>query len=176
MEIAMTRHFSNSGLVEPRDLTGADLSALPRAMNSTSETITQVILASLVAGILLATVAWRSRSGVAKVFLGLAAACFLVPGAILFLGRNPWLIDARYRTFQLFYWNIRIGMSRGEVLTEMRNWYPTDQQRMAPEILADSAGRLEFRMNPESETAEDHEGILLKMQDGRVVEKSYEAE
>ena len=145
-------------------------------MNSSSETITQVIIVGLLAGLLLATLAWRSRRMITKVFLGLVAACFLVPSAILFIGRNPWLIDARYRTFQLFYWNIRMDMSRQEVIAEMQNWYPADQPRMAPKIKEDSVNKLEFEMNPESETKMDHEGIVLQMQGGHVIGKSYETD
>ena len=145
-------------------------------MNSTSESITQVILVGLLAGLLLATFAWRSQRMVTKAFLGVVAACFLVPSAILFIGRNPWIIDARYRTFQLFYWNIRMDMSRQEVIAEMQNWYPADQPRMAPKIKEDSADKLEFEMNPESETKMDHEGIVLQMQGGHVIGKSYETD
>ena len=145
-------------------------------MNSSSDTTTQVILVGMLAGLLLATFAWRSRRMVTKVFWGLVAACFLIPSAILFIGRNPWLVDARYRTFQLFYWNIRMDMSRQEVIAEMQNWYPPDEPRMAPKIEEDSADKLEFKMNPESNTLKDHEGIVLKMQEGRVIGKSYEAD
>jgi hypothetical protein len=145
-------------------------------MNTTSENITQVIVVGLLAGLVFGILAWRSSRFFARCLLGMVAAALLIPSSILFLGRNPWIIDARYRTFQLFYWNIRMDMSRQEVIAEMRNWYPTDQPRMLPKLIQDSADKMEFQMNPESETAQDHEGIILKMLEGRVVDKSYETE
>ena len=145
-------------------------------MNTSSENITQVIGVGLLGGLVFGILAWRSSRFFARCFLGLVAASLLIPSGILFLGKNPWIIDARYRTFQLFYWNIRMDMSRQEVIAEMRNWYPTDQPRMLPKLIQDSADKMEFQMNPESETAQDHQGITLKMLDGRVVDKSYETE
>ncbi len=142
-------------------------------MTSTTDTITQVILVGLVAGVLMAICAWRSARTASRVFLGVVAFCLLVPSAILFAGRNPWLIDARFRTFQLFYWNIRIGMSRDEVMGEMRNWYPQDQPHQPPGVAENSATQLKFFMTP---AESDHESIILKMQDGRVIGKDYSAD
>ncbi|MEO5914216.1 MAG: hypothetical protein ABIS50_08290 [Luteolibacter sp.] len=142
-------------------------------MSTSTDSVTQVILVGLVAGVLFAIFAWRSTGITGRVFFGLVAACLLVPSGILIVGKNPWLIDARFRTFQIFYWNIRVGMSREEVLAEMRNWYPPDQSNKPPTIADDSATKLEFFMTPESTAEPDHEGIVLKMQDGRVMGKEY---
>ncbi|MES2661369.1 MAG: hypothetical protein V4689_22300 [Verrucomicrobiota bacterium] len=142
-------------------------------MTTPTDTISQVILIGLAAGILMAIFAWRSARFASRIFLAGVAICLLVPSSILFVGRNPWVIDARFRTFQLFYWNIRIGMSRDEVLAEMREWYPPDQLRKLPTLAEDSATQLKIRMTPETPAEPTPEGIILKMQDGRVIGKDY---
>jgi dihydropteroate synthase len=142
-------------------------------MTTATDTITQVILVGLVAGVFMAICAWKSERLASRVFLGVVAFSLLVPSAILFVGRNPWLIDARFRTFQLFYWNIRIGMSREEVMGEMTNWYPPDQPQKPPGVAENSATQLKLFITP---AEADHESIILRMQDGRVIGKDYSAD
>jgi hypothetical protein len=95
-------------------------------------------------------------------------------GGILGVGRNPWLVDARYRTYMQFYWSLGKGMSREEVMAMLEKAYPPTGPRIRPRIIEDSGTRLGFHMNPENQPQPDHEAIYLKLEAGKVMGKSYE--
>jgi S-formylglutathione hydrolase FrmB len=137
---------------------------------------TQLILVGLVASAIAARFAWRSRSGIARLFLIIMALCFFVPTGILLAGKNPWLVDARYRTYLKFYWSIRQNMTRAEVIAVMHDFYPPSDGRLAPIMIEDSSASLSFYMNPEDQSEPDTEGISLKMEDGRVTATKYIAD
>lgn len=143
----------------------------PATMPSPNDTNTQVMLIGLIASGIAAVFAWRSRSGFGRLVMALVALCLLAPSAIIFVGQNPWLIDARSRTFQTTYWYIRIGMGRDEILAEIRSLYPPNGERKPPIILEDSATSMQIQMNPEESSQPSREIITLKMQDGRVMGK-----
>ncbi len=141
-------------------------------MNTHSDTNTQVMLIGFIASGIAAFFAWRCRGGFSKLFMILLTLGLLTPTAIIFVGKNPWLIDARHRTFQTTYWFIRIGMSRDEVLAEIRSLYPPNGERKPPIIVEDSSTSMQIQMHPErAEEANSHNLITLKMQDARVMGK-----
>ena len=99
--------------------------------------------------------------------------CFFVPTGILLAGRNPWLVDARYRNYLKFYWSIRQNMTHAEVIAVMNDFYPPHDVRLAPIIFEDNSSSLSFYMNPEDKSEPNTEGIFLKMEDGRVADTRY---
>ncbi len=132
-----------------------------------------IVIAGLVASAIAGIFVWRSRSFAGRLFSVLMTLCFLVPSGILLVGMNPWLVDARFRTYKLFYWNLRSGMSRQEVLDTMNRHYPAGAPRQRPFIRQDSASQLDFHMNPEQGAETDHDEISLEMEEGIVIRKSY---
>lgn len=145
-------------------------------MNVTEDSHAQVILIGLVAGGLVGVISWRSRRTFVRLILGMLAVCLLVPSAVLFVGKNPWLVDARFRTFKMAYWYIRIGMSRDEVLREIRDLYPADGRQEAPVIVEDTASTLRIQMNTGDPPEHIRDFITLTMQDGRVMGKNQSSE
>lgn len=97
----------------------------------------------------------------------------LAPSCLLVVVLNPELVDARFRTYKRLYRNIRIGMTRQEVLVLVDRHYPPGGERMPPFVMEDSPNRLGFFMNPGKSTEPNCEGIFLQMKDGKVVGKIY---
>lgn len=142
-------------------------------MSSSFDSTTPVILVGLVASAITARFAWRSRSGIARLFLIPLALCFLMPTGVLVAGKIPWLVDARYRTYVQFYWSIRRNMTHAEVLALMHDFYPQDDLRSLPIMVENSSSALSFYMNPETKSEPNQEKISLKMEDGRVIGTKY---
>ena len=134
---------------------------------------TQLIIVGLIASAIAARFAWRSRSGVARFFLTILTLCFFVPTGILVAGMNPWLLDARYRTYLKFYWSLRQNMTHAEVIAVMNDFYPPDDVRSLPIIVQDSSSVLSFYMNPETKSEPNKEEIFIKMEEGRVTATRY---
>jgi hypothetical protein len=86
---------------------------------------------------------------------------------------NPWLLDARHRTYREFYWSIRREMTREEVMTVMNRFYPPGDERKSPITVENSGSQLSFRMDPEGKTEPKNETILIRMDDGRVTGVDY---
>ncbi len=145
-------------------------------MTSPSTTIDQAILIGMISGGIIGICAWRSSRLLLRLFLFIASLSILAPSAIALVGKNPWLVDSRFRIYQFFYWNIRIGMSREEVFAEMNNWYPKVESHKPPTTALDTAYQLKFYMTQENPGEPQHEAILLKMLDGRVIGKEYIAD
>lgn len=138
-----------------------------------------VILAAVIgAGAALAAlvVAWLVRSSVVKAMMILMALVFMVPAAYVFVGLNPGLFDSRFRTYQAFYKDIELGMTREQVLTLLERHYPADGSRKRPKILNDTPDALGFFMNPETSTEPNCEGIFLTLEGGRVTKRVYSAD
>ena len=89
---------------------------------------------------------------------------------------NPWLVDARYRTYLKFYWSIRQNMTHAEVMAVMTDFYPPNDVRSAPILIEDNSVSLSFYMHPEDKSEPNTEGIFLKMEDGRVLDTRYVAD
>lgn len=142
-------------------------------MPVTHHNMDQLVVAGLLISLFAGWVAWRSQSVLSRLLLLALSISLLIPSAILGVGMNPWLVDARYRSYQLFYWSIQRGMDRTEVMASLDTRYPVDGLRLKPRITEDSATRLSFVMNPEKSPDPDRETITLKMEAGKVVGKEY---
>jgi hypothetical protein len=119
---------------------------------------------------------WRVRSVWQRVLFCLLFFLMACPGLFLVCAFNPWLVDARFRTYRHFYQDIEVGMTREAVLAQLEKHYPASGPRGTPKILEDTATRLGFFMNPEGNREPNCEGIFLSLADGRVTQKSYSAD
>lgn len=108
-----------------------------------------------------------------KVPLLLLVPVLLAPAGLLAAIYNPWLVDARFRTFRQFYHDIRPGMTREDVLVAMERRYPEGGPRKRPTIMVDEPEHLGFFMNPETEREPNCEGIFLGLKGGRVTTVGY---
>jgi hypothetical protein len=118
----------------------------------------------------------RARSGLATAILLFFALVFALPGIWLFLEFHPELIDGRFRTYKAFYDDIKVGMTRDQVITAMEARYPQNGKRRRPKIMQDELGRLGFFMNPETSREPNCEGIFLSLTNGCVASKDYSAD
>ena len=104
----------------------------------------------------------------------IVAALFLLgPSGVALICFKPELVDDRFRTYKQLFGDIEVGMSRAEVMTLVDQHYPSKGERLRPNLIEDSDKKLSFFMNPEDSTEPNCEGIFLKMQDNKVVRKSY---
>jgi hypothetical protein len=142
-------------------------------MSVTHHNIDQLVVAGLAISLLAGWVAWRSQNVLSRLLLLGLSISLLIPSAILGVGMNPWLVDARYRSYKIFYWSVQRGMDRSEVLASLDKSYPTGGPRLKPKLLEDTATRLSFTMHPEAKPEPDRETITLKMEAGKVVGKEY---
>ena len=97
----------------------------------------------------------------------------LAPSGVALIGFKPELVDDRFRTYKQLFGDIEVGMSRAEVMTLVYQYYPSEGERLRPDIIEDSDKKLSFFMNPEDSAEPNCEGIFLRMQDNKVVRKSY---
>ena len=135
-----------------------------------------IVLAACLGGVVAAVAvisACMTKSGTTRTVLLVLAFVFLIPAGYVFLAFNPWLADARFRTYRAFYRDIEIGMTRQQVLTVMEQRYPTNGSRKPPKVMQDWDNSLGFFMNPESSREPNCEGIFLTLTNGRVVKKDY---
>ena len=102
-----------------------------------------------------------------------AALFLLTPSGVALLCIKPELVDGRYKTYKQLYGDIHVGMSRTEVMTLVDRHYPSEGERLPPDIIEDSDKKLSFFMNPEDSTEPNCEGIFLKLENDAVVKKSY---
>ena len=144
-------------------------------MSATTHSMDQVILVGLVVGVIAAILTWRSGGGLRRLILGLVAVGALTPSIILYVGRNPWLVDARYRTFMMLWWNIRIGMTQEEVQNQIKSLYPPNGQQKPPLFYPVAAGKMEIQLAPEVNDTPGHESIILKIQGDQVLGIKYQA-
>jgi hypothetical protein len=115
----------------------------------------------------------RARRGLATRILLFFALVFVLPGICLFLEFHPELIDGRFRTYKAFYGDIKVGMTRDQVIAAMEARYPQTGKRRRPKIMEDTPNRLGFFMNPETLREPNCEEIFLSLHSGRVVSKDY---
>ena len=97
----------------------------------------------------------------------------LAPSGVALICLKPELVDGRYSTYKQLFGNIDVGMSRAEVMRLVDKHYPSEGERLRPNIIDDSDKKLSFFMNPEDSTEPNCEGIFLQMEDDSVVKKSY---
>ena len=103
----------------------------------------------------------------------LAALFLLVPSGVALIGFKPEMVDDRFKTYKQLFGDIEVGMSRADVMTLIDQHYPSEGERLRPNIIEDSDKKLGFFMNPEDSTEPNCEGIFLRMQGDKVVRKSY---
>jgi len=104
----------------------------------------------------------------------IVTALFLLgPSGVALIGFKPELVDDRFRTYKQLFGDIEVGMSRAKVMTLVDQNYPSEGERLRPNIIEDSDKKLSFFMNPEDSAEPNCEGIFLEMQDNKVVRKSY---
>jgi len=125
-------------------------------------------------GALLAVICACQVSGkVPQITLLALAAALLVPALYLAQALHPEIIDARFRTYKAFYRDIRIGMTKAEVLQVLDRRYPSPGRRQRPTVMEDKPERLGFFMNREVSKGPNCEGIFLTLKEGRVTSKQY---
>lgn len=146
---------------------------MPTMSESFHPAIVIAALGMLTALILLITV-FRLRSLGLKILLLLVAIAVLAPAGFVVLTVYPEWVDGRFRTYKDFYNDIRLGMTRDEVMKTLAGHYPEGGERQPPFIMVDEVDSLTFFMHPEDPGRPvGSEGILLGLQDGKVVSKTY---
>ncbi len=111
-----------------------------------------------------------------RVALSAFALALLSPSFLVVMVFYPWLIDSRFRVYRSFYQDIKIGMTRNEVLELAKHHYPKGGPREFPIVMSDEPNHLGFFMNPEGDRQPNCEGIFLDFKEGRVVSVSYSAD
>lgn len=145
-------------------------------MQSTGHPLVLVILVGMIAGVLFAIFAYRSRRRMTRLFLALVALCLFIPSGLLCVAKYPAIVDPRFRTYLLFYWDLGSGMNHSEVLASLAKWYPIGQESRPPRVVVDNGRTLEFVMTPDFSGVPANERIVLKMEAGLVTGKSYHAD
>ena len=117
--------------------------------------------------------AYLTSKWIKRGILIVAALFLLGPSGVALIGLKPELVDDRFRTYKQLFGDIEVGMSRADVMTLVDQHYPSEGERLRPNIIEDSDKKLGFFMNPEDSTEPNCEGIFLRMQGDKVVRKSY---
>ncbi|WP_395751335.1 hypothetical protein [Prosthecobacter sp.] len=133
------------------------------------------VLAALgiVATVLMLFIAFRVRSLGLKVLLVLISILTLAPAGLVMAAAYPEWIDARYRSYKTFFADIRLGMTREEVMAVQNRLYPPDGPRKKPTIIVEDERSITFFMHPEHATEPNCEGIFLAFENGRLKSKTY---
>ena len=104
----------------------------------------------------------------------IVAVLFLLgPSGVALICFKPELVDDRFKIYKQLFGDIEVGMSRAEVMTLVDQHYPSEGERLRPNIVEDSNKKLSFFMNPEDSAEPNCEGIFLEIQDNKVLRKSY---
>ena len=130
----------------------------------------------LLGAIVCIALACRTSRRLKRSLLIVCALFLLAPSGLVVVILKPELVDARFRTYKRLYRDIQVGMSRSQVIELVDRHYPSVGKRLRPKVLEDSDARLDFFMNPENSTQPNCEGIFLRMQEDKVVKKSYSAD
>ena len=118
-------------------------------------------------------IACKARRWIVTAPMILLALVFITPSGYVFLAIHPELVDGRFRTYKAFYSDIRVGMTREQVLAAMEQRYPTNSPRKRPTIMDDTLTSLGFFMNPETSREPNCEGIFLTLDSNRVTKIEY---
>jgi len=121
-------------------------------------------------------IACRAKSGLITAIMVALALVFIAPAGCVFLAFHPELVDGRFRTYKRFYQDIKVGMTRDQVLAAMELRYPTNGPRKRPTIMRDTPEGLGFFMSPEASREPNCEGIFLTLEAGRVTKMVYSAD
>lgn len=123
-----------------------------------------------------AAACFRAKNALGRVTWALLALMCAVPAAWLFMAVYPELRDPRYKTYRAFYGDIQPGMSRAELDGLLDRHYPPRGARTRPSLGPESSGYVYLFMDPEGSKKRDIMGVLVKMQDGKVLDKEYVAD
>ena len=145
-------------------------------MSLTSVVLLGIVIAATIAAVACIALMFRRASRGRRGVLGVCAGILASPAILLGLMLAPYYLDARILAYKRFYREIQIGMSRSEVLKVATNCYPVGGPRSFPTIMDDSADRLGFFMNPETDSEPNCEGIFLTLRNEVVVDKEYMAD
>jgi hypothetical protein len=132
-----------------------------------------IAAAGAILALVAVVIARLARSGGVKALMAVLTVVFLLPAGYVFLAFHPELVDGRFRTYEAFYRDIQIGMTREQVYSALEHHYPKGGPRQPPKILNDTPEGLGFFMNPETSAEPNCEGIFLTLQAGRVTQKVY---
>jgi hypothetical protein len=145
------------------------------SMNLPFHPVFLVAAACFVGAMVVLVLLLRLKGRGARITLSLLFLLLMVPPLYVFAALNPWLVDARFRTYRAFYHDIQIGMTRAEVMAVMDRHYPTNGPRQRPIFLgdADDGSGFGFFMNPEASQEPNCESIFLRLHDGKVSGKTY---
>ena len=137
-----------------------------------------IIIAAIGAALAILSGFFIIRSKATKVRIGLSilALALLMPSFLVVAVFYPWLYDARFRTYRSFYKDIKIGMTRDQVMEVAYIHYPEGGTRGFPKVMREDENNLGFFMNPEESSEPNCEGIFLQFRDGKVVRVHYSAD
>jgi len=128
------------------------------------------------AAVVAIVIACRAKRKLVTALLIVLAVVFILPAGYVYLAFHPELVDGRFRTYKGFYNDIRVGMTREQVLALMDEHYPAGGPRKRPRIIGDTPRSLDFFMNPETSREPNCEGIFLMLEEGRVTRTVYSAD
>lgn len=143
-------------------------------MTQSPHPIVVLAILGVAASLILLVTVFRVRRAGLKVLLVLLAIVTLAPGALVMVTMYPEWLDARFRSYKAFYEDIRLGMTREEVMAVQAKHYPEGGPRQKPRIMIDEDESLTFFMNAEvPDSWINCEGIFLGFKDGKVSAKTY---
>ena len=145
-------------------------------MNMISVTLLGVVVAATLAAVACIALMFRRASRGRRGVLGVSAGLLASPAILLGLMWAPYYLDPRIIAYKRFYREIEVGMTREEVMDLATMRYPVGGRRSFPTVMADSADRLGFFMNPESDREPNCEGIFLMLRNDVVLSKQYMAD
>ena len=128
---------------------------------------------TLIGAIACLVLAYLASKWIKRGILIVVALFLLGPSGVALISFKPELVDDRFRTYKQLFGDIEVGMSRADVVTLFDQHYPSEGERLRPNIIEDSDKKLSFFMNQEDSAEPNCEGIFLRMQDNKVVRKSY---
>ena len=132
-----------------------------------------IAIVTLIGALVCLVFACLASNWLKRGILIVVALFLLAPSGAALICLKPELVDGRYSTYKQLYGDIKVGMSRAQVMKLVDQHYPSWGKRLRPKVLEDSEVKLSFFMNPEDSAAPDCEGIFLQMEDDSVVKKSY---
>ncbi len=145
-------------------------------MNFGVHPIILIGVTSAVVALIAVITACRTSKGMVRMLAFVTTLIALVPAISLIVALNPWMADARFRTYRAFYQDVEVGMSKADVQKLLAEYYPTNGARGYPQTVYDDATQLGYFMNPEHSREPNCEGIFLSLSNSIVVSKSYSAD
>ncbi|MGC6427492.1 MAG: hypothetical protein ACON5H_10930 [Akkermansiaceae bacterium] len=138
---------------------------------SQSAPLSIVAIFGVVWGVRLAWSAFRTKGWKRNSFI--MACLAILPVSVFFLlALNPWLVDARFRAFRAFYYDLEEGMTRAEVFAELERHYPESGKRGRPTLNVNKDDQVMFFMNTE-DGSHTCEGVFINLHEGKVTGVSY---